>query len=766
MMETLRTRMFRSPPQGWLSLLLVATLAVTVAWSLDDAALVLGQRDWTDFLAWMALGGVAIGFIGARVGWNRPLAHLIGAVFAALIVPILVGRVMVEHGSLASAYQATADSVVNAVIDFAVRGLPVTREYGHYLLALGLLCWANGMFAASAVFRQSRPIGPIIVLGAVLVANMSATLHDQIWLLVLFSMASLFLLIRLHALEERATWIRRRIGDPAIVGSLYLRGGTVFIALAVFLALTLTASARSAPLAGFWEDAKPALVDISQWLQRIIPAAPDSKTLGVPSFGGQVVIGGLWSTSNDPALQIKRDPGNDDPLYWRASTYDTFTLRGWVSSAPKADDRPAGTNLLDGTLDAIPSGVVHTIKTFQITPQTSLFRVAFDPIAPISIDRDSTLTLVGAGGSVQSIGIDGHGSYTVTAAIPTIVDIAGGLTANRLRAAGTNYPLGILARYMNMPKDAMGPAATKLYNDIIARTKADGQTTPFDIATAIVKELQSSKFQYRTNVLGVCDHDPSIVECFAAHKVGFCEHYASTMAIFLRQASIPSRLVEGFLPGSVDPATGIENITTGGAHAWVEVYFPGYGWQMFDPTGGGLSRAPELPEGTFVPLPSATPVPSFPRTSINPGDEPRRGGVPVAAGPTSGGSSGGPLVIIAIALFASVVLLAVVAWRRGPRSASTPEGVYASVTSLARRFGFGPRPTQTAFEYAAALGDVLPSIRPELQTVAAAKVEVAYGRRELGEDRIRALRASYRRLRLSMLRLAFRRGDRRRMRKR
>jgi hypothetical protein len=41
---------------------------------------------------------------------------------------------------------------------------------------------------------------------------------------------------------------------------------------------------------------------------------------------------------------------------------------------------------------------------------------------------------------------------------------------------------------------------------------------------------------------------------------------------------------------------------------------------------------------------------------------------------------------------------------------------------------------------------------------------VAYGRRELGDDRIRALRDSYRRVRVAILRLAFRRGDRRRKR--
>jgi hypothetical protein len=80
---------------------------------------------------------------------------------------------------------------------------------------------------------------------------------------------------------------------------------------------------------------------------------------------------------------------------------------------------------------------------------------------------------------------------------------------------------------------------------------------------------------------------------------------------------------------------------------------------------------------------------------------------------------------------------------------------------LAARLGFGPRPTQTAYEYAAALGDVLPNIRPELHTVATAKVEVAYGRRTLDDERIRALRESYRRLRVGLLRLLFRRKERR-----
>src|SRR5690349_25079351 len=50
---------------------------------------------------------------------------------------------------------------------------------------------------------------------------------------------------------------------------------------------------------------------------------------------------------------------------------------------------------------------------------------------------------LGTDGYFQSIAIDNRGAYSVTAAIPKIADVAGGLTNNRLRAAGTSYPPGI-----------------------------------------------------------------------------------------------------------------------------------------------------------------------------------------------------------------------------------------------------------------------------------------------------------------------------------
>jgi hypothetical protein len=241
------------------------------------------------------------------------------------------------------------------------------------------------------------------------------------------------------------------------------------------------------------------------------------------------------------------------------------------------------------------------------------------------------------------------------------------------------------------------------------------------------------------------------------------------MAMLLREAGVPARIALGFLPGDRDIATGVETIRAGGAHAWVEVWFPGFGWYAFDPTSG-RSQTPPLVEG-----PPVTPAPSvLPSFGSVPDLGPIEEEVPTPnpagpAGPTNGGNRDGGntalLVAIAVLLLVGVGGLAFVAWQRGPRSQTSPDDAWRSVARLAGRFGFGPRPQQTVYEYAGSLSEVLPASKPELQTVARAKVETAYGRRELGGDGMRTLRDAQRRLRLSLLGLAFRRRERRRFRR-
>lgn len=104
----------------------------------------------------------------------------------------------------------------------------------------------------------------------------------------------------------------------------------------------------------------------------------------------------------------------------------------------------------------------------------------------------------------------------------------------------------------------------------------------YDKAKAIESYL-SQNYKY-TLMPGSVPEDRDFVDYFLFDsKEGYCTYYASAMTILARSIGIPTRYVEGYvLPErSTD---GIYEVTNKQAHAWVEVYFEGFGWMTFEPT--------------------------------------------------------------------------------------------------------------------------------------------------------------------------------------
>ena len=67
---------------------------------------------------------------------------------------------------------------------------------------------------------------------------------------------------------------------------------------------------------------------------------------------------------------------------------------------------------------------------------------------------------------------------------------------------------------------------------------------------------------------------------------GFCEHYASSFAILMRAAGIPSRVVLGYQGGQMNTmGDDYLIVRQSDVHAWTEVWLEGSGWTRFDPTG-------------------------------------------------------------------------------------------------------------------------------------------------------------------------------------
>jgi transglutaminase-like putative cysteine protease len=743
------------PVEGWLTLGLVGLMCVTMALALDDARWVLGRDQYLDSLMYVAIGGVLVGFIGPKVGWGRWTTYLIGSIFAALIVPILVARVAFPNGaSIHDLYDATAGSVVTAYMDIAVRNLPTTSQYLHHILIFALLVWATSMFASYAVFGHRRPLSAVVVVGVILVGNMGVTANDELPLLITFSVASLLLLIRSHVFDEQSEWLRRRIGDPSTISSIYLRGGTMFIVVAVGASVLLTQTASSKPLAGAWDGLEEGLIGVSQAVSRFLPTGGSSRAIGL-AFGPNAQIGQVWTTDQSIAVTIQRNPTDNGTYYWRAYTYDKIGLQGWDTSARTSVAIAPDVRVLNGTADDVAARGRHSF-TFTVNPVQFHTSTILSPGTPIDVDKATQLTTIGTDGYFATLDRDGSGSYTVTALTEVRATGPGQENVAALKATGRDYPAEIKQLYLGVEPGQIGLNAQKLEDKIVA---AAGSDDPIDLADALVTELKSPTYTYSTDISQYDCTAWSRVECFATIKTGFCQYYAATMAVILRDLKVPTRIVQGFMPGSRDANTATEQVPFSNAHAWVEVYFPTYGWVTFDPTGSKSKIGP-LPAGSADPNVTPRPQSSGPLPTIpHPASRDPLINRP-AIGTLGGPGSLGPLVAVLVLLLLIVGGLVFITWRRGPQGGTSADGAYGTVTRIASRFGFGPRPAQTVYEYATSLGDVLPAVRPELETVAQAKVESIYARQVLGQERLDSLRAAQRRLRVGLLRLALRRKQR------
>ena len=350
------------------------------------------------------------------------------------------------------------------------------------------------MFASYAVFGHHRPLSAVIVVGVVLVGNMSLTFNDQLPYLVLFSVASLLLLIRSHVFDEQSEWVRRRIGDPASISSVYLRGGAAFITAAVAASFVLTQTAASAPLAGAWDGVEDSLIGISQSVSRFLPTGGSTRPLGL-AFGPNTQIAQEWTTSGALAVTIRRNPTDNGIYYWRAWTYDKIDLNGWDQTTPTVgrSSRPTRASSTSGPTTSPPDG--HHSFTFTVTPGEFRSATILSPQTPINVDQPTRLTTVGSDGYFATLDrIEGSGSYTVTALTPINGLGPGQVNIAALRATETNYPDEIKALYLPLPDGSLGPNAQKLEAKILDEAPSEA---PIDLADQIVKELKSSTLQVR-----------------------------------------------------------------------------------------------------------------------------------------------------------------------------------------------------------------------------------------------------------------------------
>lgn len=218
---------------------------------------------------------------------------------------------------------------------------------------------------------------------------------------------------------------------------------------------------------------------------------------------------------------------------------------------------------------------------------------------------------------------------------------------------------------------------------LLARRLAAGASTPYQFVQAVENYLGHG-FVYDENPPG---SPYPLVSFLFASRHGYCQQFAGAMALLLRMGGVPAHVSVGFTSGRRDTATGAWLVTDYDAHAWVEAWFPRYGWVRFDPTpGADPARSNDTPiaggSGTNT---AATGLGLSASKTIRGAAGAKRRGVNAKTGGAvhghGGGSSEVPWIIGAVALVALALL------GLATRPLHSAEGLVAELDGALRRIG-------------------------------------------------------------------------------
>ncbi len=385
------------------------------------------------------------------------------------------------------------------------------------------------------------------------------------------------------------------------------------------------------------------------------------------------------------------------PDYWKAENLDLFDGRGWAAWAVDTSAEQA--------ITTDPSALARWTQTLKVT-----------------IRGMSTSDVVAAGFALQAVNVAGAvvrgvspgtwtagtqlgpgDSYLVRAYSPAP-------SAAELAAAGTSYPTQLARGYLSLtmpqpsdvpaqevviapfrsrgaPEDLSDPVSFTGTAAIVhspyarafqlARRLASRSRTPYAFVISVERHLSSSHgYAYD-------EHPPTSAYPLAtflfADRVGYCQQFAGAMALLLRMGGVPARVAAGFTTGAYDSTTRQWVVSDLDAHAWVEAWFPRYGWVRFDPTPAAApARGGRVAIGSVHDLSGSAPPlrPAIARHDAAPAAP--------AHGSTRhlGGSSDAPLIAAVVVLLA---LSALAAWlTHGPPAPCEDELLVELERALAR----------------------------------------------------------------------------------
>jgi len=424
-------------------------------------------------------------------------------------------------------------------------------------------------------------------------------------------------------------------------------------------------------------------------------------------------------TQPDPVDLLRVDASVEDPAYLRAVALDQYTGDGWEIGNLGGSDPTDGVDGLMPVAAGVPTREVRAEITAE--EHDDRFLPVFADLQSVSVEGggddwrlDPTSGTVFGRDDARTPGL----TWDVVSeeARPTDDELAAA------RPLADDDP--VQQEFTQLP--ALDPRVTTLLDQLV-----DGAQTPDQRVRAVFDFLtdRANGFVYSLSTAPGTTGDD--LADFLELRRGYCEQYAGAMAVLVRAAGVPARVVLGYTPGQRQP-DGSRLVTTADAHAWVEVYYGGVGWVPFDPTPLSGGRAVDLPWATRADVaaaaasasPSApTTAPAGPTAQLDRDDtftplateDDRAGGVPWGRVAAWGGGGLGLLALLAAPAVARS------AQRRRRLRAEDPGAVWDELLATADDLGVPVRATGTPRQLADDLGEVAGAqLRPALLVLAGA----------------------------------------------
>jgi transglutaminase-like putative cysteine protease len=344
----------------------------------------------------------------------------------------------------------------------------------------------------------------------------------------------------------------------------------------------------------------------------------DFSTAGDEGAGLDPFVSIHAQLTDDAPVQDLFEVQTSEPQYWRLLTLDEFDGDQWRSSDPEGS---AGQTVTAPTV--LPQAPGFSFPGDTPPAKNFTFRVLTDfddahalPMAatPVEItagDLGDVTWDPTRGQAFLDGGLDAGLEYGISSRVivptATQLDQVQDLTA-------VQY-----GRWTELPAD-LDPRIEQ-----IADEWTHGEDSDYDKVLAIQRHFHTDGFRYEPDV-EVADDADALLTFLTQTKAGFCQQYATTMAVLVRELGLPARVAVGYQAGTLQD-DGTYLVQSKNAHAWVEVFFEGYGWLQFEPTPGHGTH-PNAEPGTYL-----NPTRGTPNPDVSPG------GATGATGPGGGGGA-------------------------------------------------------------------------------------------------------------------------------